>query len=102
MITYASYDTYAELTGKDFVIVDFFTETCGPCKLFSKILEDVTFDCPFVNVVKVNLTQYPKLGADIEAVPTVHFMKDGTLRHTEVGLMTRDEVLEKISEIYYG
>ena len=30
MISYASYDTYEELISEGFIIVDFFSETCGP------------------------------------------------------------------------
>lgn len=104
MIALANYDNYNELTSQGFVLVDFYSETCGPCKVLSKILEEITYELPFVNIVKVNCTFWPKLGTDneIDAVPTVFFMKNGELMERVVGLMDRDEVVEKIGEYYYG
>ena len=104
MIALANYDNYAKLTSQGFVLVDFYSETCGPCKILSKILEEITYELPFVNIVKVNCSFWPKLGTDneIDAVPTVFFMMDGELKERVVGLMDRDEVVEKIGEYYYG
>ena len=103
-VSIANTNTYAELTREGFVIVDFYSTTCVPCKMLSRILEDLILDYPFLNIVKVNVTDDPKLGADnhIEAVPTVKFLKDGEELETVVGLMDEDEIIEKISEYYYG
>ena len=103
-VTVANTETYSSLVKEGFVIVDFYSTTCVPCKMLSRILEDVVLDYPFVNIVKVNVTDDPKLGADnqIEAVPTVLFLKDGELMERVVGLMDEDEIIEKISEYYYA
>ena len=104
MISYASYDNFEALLRQEFVMVDFYSETCGPCKVLSKILEDLDDELPFVNVAKVNLTNFPKIGQDyeVDAVPTVLFVKNGEILERVVGLMERDEILEKISAHYYG
>ncbi len=104
MIAEANNENYEELLKEGFTIVDFFSETCGPCKLFSKVLEQITYELPFVNIVKVNTTLYPKLGQenDIQAVPTIFFVKDGEILEKEVGLMEKQEVMDKISTYYYG
>ena len=104
MIAYAAYENYNELLNQGFVIVDFFTETCGPCKILAKHLEEITCELPFVNIVKVNCTAYPKLGTEneIEAVPTMFFVKDGEIKERVVGLIGQEEITDKISEYYYG
>lgn len=104
MISIATTDTYPELTREGFTVVDFYSTTCVPCKMLSRILEDLTLDYPFLNIVKVNITDEPKLGRDheIDAVPTVLFMKDGQELEKVVGLMDEDELEEKISQHYYG
>lgn len=104
MISLATYENYNELLAEGFTIVDFYSETCGPCKLFSKILEEITYELPFVNIVKVNTTNFPKLGIEneIDAVPTIFFVKDGEILERFVGVMEQDEVVEKISQYYYG
>lgn len=103
-INVATDKTYKELTSEGFVIVDFYSTTCVPCKMFSRILEELTCDFPFVNIVKVNTTDYPVLGREheIDAVPTVKFIKDGVELEKVVGLLEEEEVIEKISEYYYG
>ena len=102
MISYANYENYNELLAQGFTIVDFFSVTCGPCKLFSKILEEITYDLPFVNIVKVNLTDFPNIGEEneIDAVPTIFFVKDGEILERVVGVMEQEEVMEKISQYY--
>lgn len=104
MIAYANYENYSELLNEGFVIVDFFSETCGPCKVLAKVLEEIACELPFVNIVKVNCTTHPKLGTDneIEAVPTIFFVKDGLILERVVGLIDQDEITEKIGEYYYG
>ena len=99
MITAANDKNFEELIGTGFAIVDFYSTTCVPCKMF----EDIAMDIPFVNIVKINITDYPEIGAkhQIEAVPTVLFMKDGAELAKEIGAMSESEVLEKISELYY-
>ena len=103
-VTVAHTDTYADLTKEGFVIVDFYSTTCVPCKMLSRILEDLIEDYPFVNIVKVNVSDDPKLGVDhaIEAVPTVKFLKDGEELETVVGLMDEDEIIEKIGTYFYN
>lgn len=102
-INRATTETYHELVKEGFCIVDFFTTTCVPCKMLSRILEDLTMDYPFLNIVKVNTTDYPALGKEfnIEAVPTVKFYKDGVERETVVGLMDEEEIVDMISQLYY-
>lgn len=104
MISLATYENYHDLLAEGFTIVDFYSETCGPCKLFSRILEEITYELPFVNIVKVNTTYYPKLGIEneIDAVPTIFFVKDGEILERVVGLMEQEEVMEKIGQYYYG
>lgn len=104
MITYANYDNYQELLNQDFAIVDFFTDTCGPCKVLARTLEEITYELPFVNIVKVNASTYPKLGSDnnIDAVPTLFFVKNGEIKERVVGLLDQDELTEKIGQHYYG
>ena len=102
-INIATTETYQDLVSEGMTIVDFYSTTCVPCKMFSRILEDLTEDFPFLNIVKVNVTDPPALGAqhEIEAVPTVLFVKDGEEKEKVVGLMDEEEVIEKITQYYY-
>lgn len=102
-IQLATEENFEELIKEDFVIVDFYSTTCGPCKLFSKILEDIEAEIPFVNIVKLNTTDYPEVGSkyNVRAVPTIQFYKDGVLKETRVGVMNQTEVKAAIAEYMY-
>lgn len=99
----ATNENYDTLLRTGFNIVDFYSTTCVPCKMFSKILEEIEYEYPFVNIIKVNTTDYPKLGSqnNIDAVPTVLFVKEGKELERNVGVMSEEEVTERISQYYY-
>lgn len=98
-IQYATAQNFDQLVSQDFVIVDFFSTHCGPCKVFSKVLEDVASELPFVNIVKVNTTDEPELGErfEIHAVPTVHFYQNGQLMEGHLGVIPTDKLRDMIS-----
>ncbi len=102
-VSIADNETFSALTAEGFTIVDFHSTTCVPCKMLSRVLEDLVLDYPFLNIVKVNITDHPALGREheIEAVPTVLFLKDGQTQERVVGLMDEDEIIEKIKTYYY-
>ncbi|QHZ47123.1 thioredoxin family protein [Bacillus sp. NSP9.1] len=102
-INIASIDNYQELVKEGFVIVDFYTDFCAPCKRFAKILDDVDFEMSFVNIVKVNATHYPELAErfDIKASPTVLFYKDNVIVEQHVGVIEMEPLKEKIASYIY-
>lgn len=103
-LIHATTESFQQDISQGFTIVDFFSTTCIPCKMFARTVEDLAMEFPFINFVKINISEEPAVGADynIEAVPTVVFAKNGAELAREVGLMTEAEVLEKIKELYYG
>lgn len=102
-ILYGNTENFTELVREDFTVVDFFSTTCGPCRVFSAILEDLEAEIPFLNIVKVNISENPDLAHkfDVVAVPTVHFYKDGKLVDTHLGVMQAEDVKEIIAKYMY-
>ncbi len=103
MISYATDQTYQEMIKEGCVIVDFFTTTCVPCRMFAGVLENIADDYPSVKIVKADISQNQLLGMenDIAAVPTVLFMRDGIELEKVVGLMSEDEVADKIQKYFH-
>ncbi len=95
---------FKELIANDFVIVDFYGTTCVPCKLFSRILEDMEAEIPFLNIVKLNTTENPEIADEyqIAAVPTVHFYKDGQSVSSHVGVMQPQQLKDVIAAYMYA
>lgn len=103
-IQIADKDSFKSLVAEDFVVVDFYGTTCVPCKVFSRILEDIEAEIPFLNIVKLNTTENPEIADEyhIAAVPTIHFYKDGQLVEQYVGVMQPQEIKDVIARHMYA
>lgn len=75
---------------KGIILVDFYTEWCGPCKMLSNILEDIDY----MDVLKVDADKFTELAMKfgIMSVPTLCFYKDGLLMQKEIGYRTPEEI----------
>lgn len=99
----ANNDNFESMVKEGFAIVDMYGENCNPCRMFSKVLEEMNYELDFVNVVKVNTTKNQELSKkfDVTAVPTILFMKDGSIAERHLGFMTLDQVKERIGKYLY-
>ena len=78
------------------VIVDFWAEWCGPCKMLTPILEELSNEMKNeINVVKVNLDDNQDLAMkySIRSIPTLLLFKEGNLIDTKVGLFPKSEIV---------
>ena len=78
------------------VIVDFWAEWCGPCKMLTPILEELSDEMKNeINVVKVNLDNNQDLAMkySIRSIPSLLLFKEGTLVDTKVGLLPKNEIV---------
>ena len=83
------------------VLVDFFSEWCGPCKLQAKTLEAMISDIPeTVSVGKVDVSEAPSVAAEyrIVSIPTLLLFRDGAVLESHVGLCGRDELLAMLKK----
>lgn len=100
----ADQSNFSEMIKEGFVIVDFYGTTCVPCKNFSRILEDLEAEMPFIHVVKLNTTDNPKIAREnkVTGVPTVHVYQDGELLEKHLGVMQLEELKEVIGKYLYA
>ena len=79
------------------VLVDFWAEWCGPCKMLGPILEEISEDLKDkLQVVKVNLDENQDLAMkySIRSIPTLLLFKGGELVDTKVGLLPKSDLVE--------
>jgi thioredoxin 1 len=70
------------------VLVDFYADWCGPCKMIAPVLEEVAREVQGVRIVKVNVDNSPRLAAryGISSIPSLLVFKDGQIVSQHVGL----------------
>jgi thioredoxin 1 len=77
------------------VLLDFWAEWCGPCKMIAPILDDIARDyADRVTVAKLNIDENPatppKFG--IRGIPTLILFKNGTVEAQKVGAVTKSQL----------
>jgi len=67
------------------LIVDIFSDWCGPCKLLTPVLEKIR-DEGFIELIKINIDENHELGQilNVYAVPTLLFFRDGKLLDNDI------------------
>lgn len=77
------------------VLVDYWAEWCGPCKMIAPILEDVVGDyAGKLKIAKINIDENPqtppKFG--IRGIPTLMLFKNGEVEATKVGALSKSQL----------
>ncbi|RYY87037.1 MAG: thioredoxin [Chitinophagaceae bacterium] len=81
------------------VLVDFYAEWCGPCKLMAPYLEEISRDqAGKVQVLRIDVDQNPELAnaLQIQALPTLILYKAGKVKWWNVGYVGKKTVLKQI------
>ena len=84
------------------VVVDFWAEWCGPCKMISPILEEIASEHKDkVKVVKLNVDDNPDVTRryDVMSIPTLIVFKDGQAKKRLVGAKGKGQLLQELGEL---
>ena len=83
------------------VLVDFFADWCGPCKMLAPVLKDVKKDMgDAVKIVKIDVDKNQPLAAkyQVRGVPTMILFKNGKQLWRQSGVLQRQEVISVIKQ----
>jgi len=102
-ISHASEATFDETVGSadEAVLVDFWAEWCGPCKMIAPILDEVATEHQGkVKVVKVNVDDQPGLARryEVMSIPTLILFKDGEPAKRLVGARGKTQLMADLAD----
>ena len=77
------------------VILDFYADWCGPCRMLAPVLEKIAAERDDVAVAKANVDDYPELAQayGVTSIPALFVIKNGEVSNQGVGFMPKDKVL---------
>ncbi len=80
------------------VLVDFYADWCGPCKMLAPIVEQVATENNDVKVCRINVDEAQDLAVEygIMSIPTLVVIKNGKEANRAVGVLGKDEILEML------
>lgn len=84
------------LNGEKTVLLDFWAEWCGPCRMMSPVIDEIADERPDVLVGKVNVDNDPELANrfGIVSIPTFIVLKNGTPVAQTIGVKPKDSILD--------
>ena len=83
------------------VVVDFWAEWCGPCKMITPILEELASEqAGRITIAKLNVDENPDLAMryNVMSIPTLLVFKDGEVAKRLVGAKPKSALLQELSE----
>ena len=84
------------------VLVDFWAEWCGPCRMLAPFLEDLAEDMAGeVTVAKINIDENPQtpMKYGVRGIPTVILFKDGQVAATKIGALPKSKLYEWVNSV---
>ncbi|MBE6160734.1 MAG: thiol reductase thioredoxin [Firmicutes bacterium] len=87
-------ENFKDLVKDKKVLVDFYADWCGPCKMMGNVLEEVDF----IDIIKVNVDLFPELSKEyaVMSIPTLIYLENGENKNQSVGFIELDKIREMV------
>ena len=78
------------------VLMDFYADWCGPCRMVGPIVEEIAAEHPEFLVGKINVDEEPELALafDVASIPTLIVIKDGKVQSQTAGARPKAQILK--------
>lgn len=89
------------LESQEKILVDFYADWCGPCRMLRPILEEIAEERESIKIASVDIDEqdYLAMKYDISSIPCLIVFKDGKEIARSIGSRPKDEVIKLIEEV---
>ena len=83
---------------KGVVLVDFYADWCGPCKMMSPVVDEIANENEWAKVGKINCDEEIELAEEfgVMSIPTLIIFKNGEIAKTFVGVTPKEEIINEL------
>ncbi len=94
MIHLEKEEDFNKYINEDKVLVDFYATWCGPCKLISPIIEEISKENKNLKVIKIDVDMFPELSRKygIMSIPTLIVFSKGKEVKKHIGYLEKEEI----------
>ncbi|MDI3503119.1 MAG: thioredoxin 1 [Candidatus Cloacimonadota bacterium] len=95
---------FQEVTSSGLVLIDFWAPWCGPCKMITPTIEEISKENENIKVGKLNVDDYPDLAGKygVMSIPTLLFFKDGEVQDSSIGVVPKTVIQNKLAALNDG
>ncbi len=99
-IVHYNNENFDDLKKEGLVLVDFYADWCGPCKMVAPILEQIAEERDDIKIIKVNVDNATDLATTyaVMSIPTMILFKDGKEIDKNIGFLPKDEIINFIEK----
>ena len=80
------------------VLLDFWAEWCGPCRMVGPVVEEIANEKTNISVGKINVDEQPELASafKVESIPMLVVVKDGKVTNISVGYKPKEQLINEL------
>lgn len=100
-VVYLNKENFEQVkTTEKTILLDFYAEWCGPCRMVSPIVEEIAKENPQYLVAKINVDEEPELAQafSVSSIPMLVVMKDGKIVNQSVGAKPKPQILAMLED----
>lgn len=95
MIKYLKDEVFNDEIKEGLVLVDFYADWCGPCRMLAPVIEEVANELPNVKIIKINVDEREDVARTygVMSIPTVILFENGETKKKQVGFMPKEVLM---------